>query len=176
MGYNLNCESFITKDSSVDPNEERYAPPSGKYTRKNKSKTKKKKKPKPSKIVEEEEDQSTLSDDDPPRKVKHSKKKSKQHQDESDGESSDEERVRSTPKKSKRAKSTKPNVCFVGHRLIDLATLLDGTKSPWRFNAGGCVQKSTWHFNARTMQRWTSLVPESACHPRTAHRAKPFLP
>jgi hypothetical protein len=23
------------------------------------------------------------------------------------------------------------------HRVIDLATLLDGTKSPWRFNAGG---------------------------------------
>ena len=27
--------------------------------------------------------------------------------------------------------------CNVGHRVIDLATLLDGTKSSWRFNAGG---------------------------------------
>ena len=25
----------------------------------------------------------------------------------------------------------------LGHRVIDLATLLHGTKSPWRFNAGG---------------------------------------
>ncbi|RYE59922.1 MAG: hypothetical protein EOP20_03890 [Hyphomicrobiales bacterium] len=25
----------------------------------------------------------------------------------------------------------------VGHRVIDLATLVHGTKSPWRFNAGG---------------------------------------
>jgi hypothetical protein len=25
MGYNLNCDSFITKDSTIDPNEERYA-------------------------------------------------------------------------------------------------------------------------------------------------------
>jgi hypothetical protein len=29
------------------------------------------------------------------------------------------------------------HVCSVGHRVIDLATLLDGTKSHERFNAGG---------------------------------------
>lgn len=25
----------------------------------------------------------------------------------------------------------------LGHRVIDLATLVHGTKSPWRYNAGG---------------------------------------
>jgi len=26
---------------------------------------------------------------------------------------------------------------YLGHRVIDLTTLRDGTKSHWRFNAGG---------------------------------------
>jgi len=45
----------------------------------------------------------------------------------------------------------------VGHRVIDLATRLDGTKSPWRFNAGGWTRRSSAGHDAR------GLLPGQPC-------------